>query len=636
MQATVLQPRLPALPRWASVLLSNRRATLGLALLALIVLPVAAAPLLAGPAQGDISLPRQPPTWHHVFGTTDAGMDVFAQVVWGGRPTLVVVLAATLLGISLAVAFGVVAGAIGGIVDTVLSTIVNAFLVVPIVPLVVLVAAVLPGNSWPATVVMVGAASWAGEARILRAQALALRELDFLHAARISGESRLRVIWSELLPNMAPRIAAGVCFVAIQVVLLLSTLFFLGYGQLTDESWGRLLSDAFGASSLESGAWWIYFFPSLALVLLAVSLVLLLQGLEEIADPRLGGRAPRGRLRLHLPALRRPSLPRPSVPVPSAEALAACATQLVRRLPVYLVALWVAATACFLIPSVLPRSYGWHGAGTGPILTRYAHFLWRLATLHFPPESYPGLDGILRSSIPLSLLLVGCGTILAFVAGTTIGAVAAWRRGGAFDATATTATAALWAIPAFVIGGLALSYTALRFGWFPIAFSWGTDVNPGWNAPFARSVADHAALPILVVATSSVGYWAVSMRAMMAMTVNADYVALARAQGLPDRKILLRYAARNAVLPVLAGFGVAFGAAVGGLVAIEQVFSYVGAGWEFEWAAGAGDLDLLQALFLAFAVAVCAVNLFVDVLLVGLDPRLRKRGGSLHKLKLRP
>jgi peptide/nickel transport system permease protein len=126
-----------------------------------------------------------------------------------------------------------------------------------------------------------------------------------------------------------------------------------------------------------------------------------------------------------------------------------------------------------------------------------------------------------------------------------------------------------------------------------------------------------------VLVTTGLGLWAVGMRTLATATVSDDYVLLARAKGLRPGRIVLRYAGRNALLPALTGFGVAFGFAIGGVPALEAVFSYSGGGFELQQAAMTGDLPLVQGLFVAIAVAVAAVNLLVDALGVVLDPRLR-------------
>jgi peptide/nickel transport system permease protein len=345
---------------------------------------------------------------------------------------------------------------------------------------------------------------------------------------------------------------------------------------------------------------------------------------EEIADPRLRT----ARARLHLPSLRLPRLHVPELrsPLPaigSAMAMApAVLRHLVHRLPIYAGALWVAVTAAYALPRLALRGGLPAPPAGGPFLGGYAHFLREIVTGHFGLGA-PGVGTAVATSLPYSLGLVGAATAIAFALGGAIGLVSAWRRGGVFDAGATTLTALLWATPAFALAGLAVEFPALRWHLFPIQWSYGLELNPAWTWQFAESVFRHAQLPVIVLVTSSVGLWALSMRALTVNLVNEDYVQFARAKGLSSSRVLFRYAGRNALLPALTAFAVAFSIAIGGVPALEEVFSYSGGGWELQQAATTGNVPLVQALVVAFAVSVVVVNVLVDAAQVMLDPRLR-------------
>jgi peptide/nickel transport system permease protein len=166
-------------------------------------------------------------------------------------------------------------------------------------------------------------------------------------------------------------------------------------------------------------------------------------------------------------------------------------------------------------------------------------------------------------------------------------------------------------------------FLGLKAGWFPIQHAYDTGLQPGFDAEFLASVLRHAQLPMLVIVAVFTGGWLLSMRNVMINTIEEDYVGLAHAKGLSDRRVMTMYAGRNAILPPLTGFAAQFGAAVGGLVFIEFVFSYPGVGLTLQQAALGSDYPLAQALLLVFAVCVLVANFVMDLLYVVLDPRVR-------------
>lgn len=613
------------------LLLANRFGRVGLGLLALVVLTAAVGPFVA-PGDGSIFDMLEGrdtgPSWAHPFGTTLQGNDVFSQVLNAAPLTLEIVLGATVLALVLAITVGITAGVVGGSVDSLLSSLISVFLVIPAIPLAIVIAGVIPRGQHTAvvTMAMVGLGSWAAEARVLRAQALALSTGDFVAAAVVSGESRLRIALLELGPNMASRIAAGFFFVAIQVTIALATLDFLAslsrgrfaLGDTNGTTWGSLLATAQTGQALLTGTWWAFAFPALAIVVTAAGLVLTMYGIEQLADPRLRERAPVDRLRLRLPRLRLPEL---RSPAPAFASLAAASPYIARhvgrRLPIYLAALWFSITVAFALPRL-----AWHGRLIAPppqgaFWSGYGRFVAHLGFV------VPGLGSTIRSTLPFSLALVGTATLIAFAIGSGIGLLAAWRRGSAFDGTVTTTTAIVWTIPAFALAGVALELFGIRWHVFPIQWAYGLDVSPSWSWAFVGSAIHHGELPLLVLVVASLGLWVLSMRTVTLGVSNDDYVTFARAKGLSEQRIMLRYAGRNALLPTLTGFAVAFAFAIGGVPALEEVFSYSGGGWELQQAAITGNLPLVQALVVAIAISVVLVNLAVDVAQVLLDPRLR-------------
>jgi peptide/nickel transport system permease protein len=146
---------------------------------------------------------------------------------------------------------------------------------------------------------------------------------------------------------------------------------------------------------------------------------------------------------------------------------------------------------------------------------------------------------------------------------------------------------------------------------------------PGFDWAFLSSAFRHSQLPILVIVAAFTGGWVLNMRTVMINTMGEDYVAMAHAKGLRDGRVMTRYAGRNAILPPLNGFAAQFASAVGGLVFIEYVFSYPGAGLTLQQAALGNDYPLTQALLLVFALCVIAANFVMDLLNLVLDPRAR-------------
>ena len=201
--------------------------------------------------------------------------------------------------------------------------------------------------------------------------------------------------------------------------------------------------------------------------------------------------------------------------------------------------------------------------------------------------------------------------------------IAAWRRGGAVDNFVVPTLMALGAFPAFFTGLLAVYFFGLKLGWFPLSHAYDNEVEPGWNWTFPSSAFRHAQLPMLVIMLVFAGGWVLNMRTVMINTIEEDYVAMAQAKGLSDRRVMTRYAGRNAILPPLNGFAAQFATAVGGLVFIEFVFSYPGAGFTLQQAALGSDYPLTQGLLLVLAVCVIVANFIMDLLNLVLDPRVR-------------
>ncbi len=285
-------------PGWLALLLRNPKSRLGLIMIGFIVLVALIAPLIsvAHPNDFNILAIRQAPSWHHLFGTTDQGSDIFSQVVLGARRSLMLGAAAGLLATALAALLGITAAYSGGIVDEGINFLTNIFLTIPPIPLLVVVSSYLKDRGMGTMIVVIALVLWAFEARILRGQALSLKNRDFVHAAKAAGEPTWRIVVSELMPNMISRIAAAFVLVFYIALLTDAGLEFLGLGDMAKTSWGVTLYWAQTNSTVLQGEWWPFFFPGAALAFTVLGLVLVLAGIDEVSNPRL--RAERARRRL--------------------------------------------------------------------------------------------------------------------------------------------------------------------------------------------------------------------------------------------------------------------------------------------------------------------------------------------------
>ena len=276
-------------PQWLRLLLSNPKSRGGLVVLTFMILVALFAPLIATHDPNAFSLfdAKQAPSWHHPFGTTDQGSDIFSQVVLGTRTSLMLGAAAAALAMSLATVLGILAAYAGGWVDEGINFLANVFLVIPTIPLLIVISAYLKSRGMTTMILVLGLTLWSFEARILRGQALTLKNRDFVLAAKVAGESTWRIIVGELMPNMISRIAAAFVLVFYVAILTAAGLEFLGLGDMQHVSWGVTLYWAQVNSTVLQGEWWPFLFPGLALALTVAALVFILAGLDEVSNPRL-------------------------------------------------------------------------------------------------------------------------------------------------------------------------------------------------------------------------------------------------------------------------------------------------------------------------------------------------------------
>jgi len=300
-QMPVTRERRKFLPGWLRLLLANPKGRTGLLIVGGMVLLALLAPLLVDASKAtDFSLldAREHPSFHHLFGTSDQGQDVFAQVAWGARRSLLLGAAAGLIATVIATVLGIFAAFVGGIADDLIGLLTNVFFVIPTIPLLIDVTAFLHTRGMLTLILVIALTLWAFEARILRGQALTIKNQDFVRAARVAGESTPRIVFGEILPNMVARIAAAFVLVFYIAILVAAGLEFLGLGDSAKPSWGVALYWATVNSSVLQGEWWAFVFPGLAIGVTVLGLTLVLAGIDEISNPRLRVERPKKRRRL--------------------------------------------------------------------------------------------------------------------------------------------------------------------------------------------------------------------------------------------------------------------------------------------------------------------------------------------------
>jgi len=319
-----------------------------------------------------------------------------------------------------------------------------------------------------------------------------------------------------------------------------------------------------------------------------------------------------------------------------------------RRLGFFVVTLWAAITANFLIPRLMPGNpalammsrYRGHinpqalhaleiafgVKAHQSLVNEYFGYLGNVVrgrfgiSLTFFPD--PVMHDVLQA-LPWTLALVGVTTVLAFVLGTLIGLVGAWRRGGMLDSVMPPIFVITSAFPYFWIAGIAIWLFSLKLGWLPESGGYDVVDTPAWSWHFAHDALVHSILPAMTILLTAIGGWILTMRNNTVSVLTEDYVRMARAKGLSPWRVMWTYAGRNAILPNLTGFAMSLGFVVAGAILVEYVFNYPGVGWMFLQSVENQDYALMQALFLLITVAVLTAILAADVATVILDPRTR-------------
>jgi len=262
-------------------------AAVGAVILLLVLLAAVLAPWIApyglheqvGPVFG-------PPSWSHPLGLDDGGIDMVTLLMWGARISLVVGFAATLVSMVIGGTIGVLAGYFGSKTDTILMRITDYFLVIPDVPLMIVVAAIW-GPSLFHIVIVIGILLWTGTARVLRAQVKSVRERVYVKRARSLGASHLRIVARHVLPQVAPLLIANTVLTIAVAIFDETALAFLGLGDPSRISLGKVIENAFQRAAISTGAWWAIVPPGALVALIILACSLIGGALEDALNPRL-------------------------------------------------------------------------------------------------------------------------------------------------------------------------------------------------------------------------------------------------------------------------------------------------------------------------------------------------------------
>lgn len=261
----------------------HRAALLGLVISILLLVVALLAPLLAPfdpfALSGD---PFQPPALPHLMGTDNMGRDILSAVLYGARTSLLVGVSAALTSAAVGVLVGALAGFYGGRVDSLLMRITDVFMIIPPFFLAVLVVAFV-GTEMRNLILVIGLVSWPGIARLLRAEFLKWKCMDFVDAAKLSGASTFELVFREILPNALPPVIVVATLQVGFAILAEASLSFVGLGDPNVMSWGYLLRNA--QAYLRSG-WWIATFPGIAVLLTVLAIHLVGEGINDAIDPR--------------------------------------------------------------------------------------------------------------------------------------------------------------------------------------------------------------------------------------------------------------------------------------------------------------------------------------------------------------
>ena len=321
---------------------------------------------------------------------------------------------------------------------------------------------------------------------------------------------------------------------------------------------------------------------------------------------------------------------------------------LLRRLTFYLAAFLAAATVNFFLPRLMPGDpieIMFASAGSelslenlnalkltfgfidAPMPQQYLAYLKSVFTgdLGVSIKYFPlPVTDLLGRALIWTLGLMGLATIISFALGSFLGVMAAWRRGTPFDSVVSLLAIFSSSVPAVVVSLIMLFVFGYQLRWFPNGYSADPMLDPALSWPYIASVIYHGTLPMVTMVIVLTGGFAVTMRNNMINLLGEDYIVMGRAKGLSDSRVMLWYAARNALLPTVSSLAIAIGTVLGGSLVVEVVFNYPGLGNTLYQAILARDYPVIQGQLLIMTGAMLISNFIVDLSYVLLDPRLKR------------
>jgi peptide/nickel transport system permease protein len=326
---------------------------------------------------------------------------------------------------------------------------------------------------------------------------------------------------------------------------------------------------------------------------------------------------------------------------------------LVRRLILFLVVVWVAATVNFVLPRLSGgnaiRSQLLQQAAQGgyvqgnidamvaefdkefgldkPLWQQYLTYLWDISHLEFgfSMANYPTrVSTLMANALPWTLTLLSVSTAIAFSLGVFLGGLMAWPKTPRFIVNVLLPPfLTLSAVPYYMLGLILLWVLAFQTHWFPIFGAYSPGTIPDWSDPeFLKDVAGHMVLPALSIVLSALGFWALGMRAMMVTVQHDDFVQYAEAKGLKNRTVFFRYAGRNALLPQVTALGLTIGHILSGALLVEIVFSYPGIGNVLYRSIRSYDYFAIQGIVFGVIVSITLATLILDLIYPKIDPRI--------------
>jgi len=326
---------------------------------------------------------------------------------------------------------------------------------------------------------------------------------------------------------------------------------------------------------------------------------------------------------------------------------------LIKRLILFLVVVWVSATINFVLPrlsggNAIREALLQQAAAGGyvqnnidamvaefdkdfgldkPLWEQYLTYLWNISHLDFgfSMASYPTrVSTLMGNALPWTIALLGLSTAIAFSLGMFLGGLMAWPKTPRILVNVLLPPLlTLSAVPYYMLGLVLLWILAFQTHWFPIFGAFTPGTIPDWSDfEFLKDVALHSVLPALSIVLSSLGFWALGMRAMMVSVQHDDYVQFAEAKGLKDRTVFFRYAGRNALLPQVTALGLTIGHILSGALLVEIVFSYPGIGNVLYHSIRAYDYFAIEGIVFGVIVSITVATLILDLIYPKVDPRI--------------